>query len=164
MDVTLNVQASFPAGTTVKAYPESNWPAGKLPPSGAPLGSKTAEATVAASGDIALTGLTTGQTYWATAEVAGGWRYVRLVAAAAPLSTASLAASKVDKPEVPAAYTQTFSTAARTHAKAELPTVLEATLVAEVEAQLKATNEAVNELKKLVNGLIDDLQAAKLLG
>lgn len=61
------------------------------------------------------------------------------------------------------AYTQTFATKARTQAEAELPTNISATLVAEIVTQLNATNKALNELKKLCNGIIDDLQEGKIL-
>jgi hypothetical protein len=57
-----------------------------------------------------------------------------------------------------AAYTQTYSTAARTHVEAELPTNISATLVTEIDTSLNTTNKAVNELKKLINSVIDDQQ------
>lgn len=66
------------------------------------------------------------------------------------------------KPADPPAYTQTFSTAARTHAESALPTDLAATLITEVVTALNSTNKAVNELKKLANGLIDDQQSVGL--
>lgn len=61
------------------------------------------------------------------------------------------------------AYTQTFATAARTQAKAELSEAVSATLIAEIVTQLNTTNAAVNEVKKLCNGIIDDLQTGKIL-
>lgn len=76
------------------------------------------------------------------------------------------------KPESPGTFTQTFSTAGRTHAEAELATnlptnlnvvtTLLGALVGEVNLANKRTNEiakALNEQKKLVNALIDDSQA-----
>jgi hypothetical protein len=71
--------------------------------------------------------------------------------------------SVVVKPESPNAYTQTFSTAARTQAEAELPTNISATLITELNSQANATNKALNEIKKLVNGLVDDLQATGII-
>lgn len=64
---------------------------------------------------------------------------------------------------VGSAYTQTYSTATRTHAKSELSEAVSATLIAELVTQLNTTNAAVNELKKLSNGVIDDLQTASVL-
>lgn len=61
------------------------------------------------------------------------------------------------------AYTQTYATKARTQAKPELSEAVSATLVAEIVTQLNTTNAAVNELKKLCNGIIDDLQEGKIL-
>lgn len=58
-----------------------------------------------------------------------------------------------------AAYTQTYSTAARVQAEPELPTTITATLITELDAELNKTNKAVNELKKLINSVIDDFQA-----
>lgn len=66
------------------------------------------------------------------------------------------------KPAEPSTYTQTYSSAARSHAEEALPTGLAATLVTEVVTALNSTNKAVNELKKLVNGIVDDLQSAGL--
>lgn len=63
-----------------------------------------------------------------------------------------------------AAYTQTYSTAARTHVVEALSTSISATLIAELVTQLNSTNSAVNELKKLANGVIDDLQTDEILG
>lgn len=72
--------------------------------------------------------------------------------------TAAQLAAKLPKAGEPPAYTQTYSTAARTHAASELPTNITATLLTEVISQLNTTNAAVNELKKLLNALIDDAQ------
>jgi hypothetical protein len=63
----------------------------------------------------------------------------------------------------PAAYTQTYNTAARTHAEEELATNLSIALLTEVAPILNKQNKAINELKKLANSVIDDLQAAGLL-
>jgi hypothetical protein len=57
-----------------------------------------------------------------------------------------------------AAYTQTYATAARTHAEPELSTTISVTLVTELDTELNKTNKAVNELKKLINSVIDDHQ------
>ena len=61
-------------------------------------------------------------------------------------------------------YTQTYSEAARTQAAGALSTSVSISLLTEVAGQFNTTNAAVNELKKLVNGLIDDLQAAGIVG
>lgn len=63
-----------------------------------------------------------------------------------------------------AAYTQTYSSATRTHAAEALSTSVSIALLTEVQGQINTTNAAVNELKKLVNSLIDDSQALELAG
>lgn len=68
----------FPNGTTVKAYPTSNWPAPELP-SGAPVGSSSAEAEMS-GGALTFSGLIQGTHYWAVAEVGGVYRYVEFMA------------------------------------------------------------------------------------
>jgi len=55
-----------------------------------------------------------------------------------------------------AKYTQTYATAARTHAEPELSTTITVALVTELDTELNKTNKAVNELKKLINSLIND--------
>ena len=74
-NITLSA-AHFPDGTSVGAYPVSNW-GGETKPSGAPQGSATA--TVVASNGVAFTGLAAGA-YWAVGQVAGVYKYVRFVA------------------------------------------------------------------------------------
>lgn len=76
MELTLRNPQTFPAGTTVKAYPASNWPQANLPPSGKPVGSASAEAVAGADGSIALVGLAEKTRYYAAAEVGGVWRYL----------------------------------------------------------------------------------------
>lgn len=83
MNFTLNSPQTFPAGTTVKAYPVTNWTQGQLPPAGAPKGASAAEGVVGAAG-VELTGLTTGARYFATAEVGGVYRYIRFMPAEKP--------------------------------------------------------------------------------
>lgn len=61
-------------------------------------------------------------------------------------------------------YTQTYSESTRTQAASALSTTVSIALITEVAAQVNATNTAVNELKKLTNGLIDDMQAAGIVG
>lgn len=56
------------------------------------------------------------------------------------------------------AYTQTYSTAARTHTASALSESVTVALLTDVPALINSTNAAVNELKKLSNGVIDDLQ------
>lgn len=60
-------------------------------------------------------------------------------------------------------YTQTFSEATRTHAKSALATNIAVALVTELDTEVNKTNEAVNELKKVINGLIDDLQVSGIV-
>jgi len=62
------------------------------------------------------------------------------------------------------AYTQTYGTASRSHVEEALATNLSLTLVTEVVPVLNAQNKCINELKKLVNQLIDDLQAVGVVG
>lgn len=75
---TLANPAVFPDGTSVGAYPVSNWPTPGVP-SGAPLGSATNTQTMTA-GTLSFTGLTTGVEYYAVGQVGGVYRYVRFVA------------------------------------------------------------------------------------
>jgi hypothetical protein len=79
MEFTLSNQQLFPIGTTVKAYPQSNWRRSQIPPEGAPKGASTAEGVVGAGGSVTLSGLTAGTYYYAAAEVGGQWRYVLFV-------------------------------------------------------------------------------------
>lgn len=88
MEFTINDPQIFPPGTTVKAYPASNWPQAKLPPAGKPLGAATAEAVADASG-IDFTGLTEETRYYAAAEVGGVWRYVNFQTATPPATAES---------------------------------------------------------------------------
>lgn len=75
---TLTNVALFPNSTVVKCYPTANWPTPNLP-SGAPIGSSAAEATMTA-GTLTFSGLTQGTRYWAVAEVAGVYRYSKFIA------------------------------------------------------------------------------------
>lgn len=79
----------FPVGTTVKAFPRSNWLHHQLPPSGAAPGSETNSQVVPASGSITFTGLADDTPYYAGASVGGTWRYVGFRTAPAPTETAS---------------------------------------------------------------------------
>lgn len=76
VDFAVREEKTFPAGTTVKAYPRSNWGQGKLPPVGAPPGAAAAEAVVAATGVALLSGLAAGTQYFAGGLVGGQWRYL----------------------------------------------------------------------------------------
>lgn len=98
MDFTINNQQNFPVGTTVKAYLRSNWQKSQLPAEGAPKGSPTAEAVVAANGDAVLKGLAENTNYYAVAEVGGVYRYVRFTTAVPKSSNAvtSVAGRKGD--------------------------------------------------------------------
>jgi hypothetical protein len=77
----------FPVGTTVAAYPASNWAPTKRPPSGAPEGSSTASAAVQANGTVTITGLADATDYYLYASVSSEHRYigVRTPDAAAPV-------------------------------------------------------------------------------
>lgn len=75
MDANFTTQR-FPAGTSVGAYPKSNWPASTYWPSGAAVGSATATATVGADSTLALTGLTDGTDYFLHGLVGSEHRYV----------------------------------------------------------------------------------------
>ena len=72
-DFALN-NGPFPPGTSVKAYPVSNWPLG-VDQGAAPLGAATDTQTAGASG-LTFTGLTSGAEYVAHAQVGGVPRYV----------------------------------------------------------------------------------------
>lgn len=74
-DVTFTTQR-FPAGTSVGAYPKSNWPGAVSWPEGAAVGSATATATVSATSTLALTGLAAETDYFLYASVGGEHRYV----------------------------------------------------------------------------------------
>jgi hypothetical protein len=71
----------FPPGTSVSAYPLANWPQAQRPPSGAPVGSAAATATVAAGGSATFTGLANDTDY--VAYAASPHRYIRFRVAAA---------------------------------------------------------------------------------
>lgn len=93
MDLTLNYPAIFPEGTSVGAYPKSNWPASERHPAGAPLGSADDTQTVEADGDIPFTGLTAETEYWAVGQVSGTYYYVRFLTAIPPTSLEDVAAN-----------------------------------------------------------------------
>lgn len=76
---------AFPNGTTVEAYPESDWAQGDRPPVGAPAGTP-ADSGVVAGGTVTLD--VSPGTYYAYAEVAGEHRYVRFIVEAAASSSA----------------------------------------------------------------------------
>lgn len=66
---------TFPEGTTVGAYPASQFPAAGRPPSGAPPGSSEEDQAVA-SGAASFVALTADTDYYFGADVGGTWRYV----------------------------------------------------------------------------------------
>lgn len=61
-------------------------------------------------------------------------------------------------------YTQTYSPAARIQALEALSTSISIALLTEVAGQINTTNAAVNELKKLANGIVDDMQTLEMVG
>jgi hypothetical protein len=75
----LTATRKFPEGTSVGAYPASQWRDQEATPSGAPPGAATASATVT-NGVAIFTGLTTGVRYWAGASVSGTWQYTEFTA------------------------------------------------------------------------------------
>lgn len=85
---SLTAADRFPAGTSVGAYPASNWPQSQLPPSGSPPGSATATASMSTAGTAAFTGLADGTRYFAGADVSGTWRYVAFSTPAAAAGAA----------------------------------------------------------------------------
>lgn len=72
---TIKREDVFPVGTSVSAYPLSNWPQSQRPPSGAPVGSPAATGTVQADGTVAFSGLAADTDY--VAYAASPDRYVR---------------------------------------------------------------------------------------
>jgi hypothetical protein len=65
----------FPVGTTVGAYPRSNWPSvlnGGSFGSAAPPGAATATGVVASAGTLSITGLAYGTRYVLSADIGGG--------------------------------------------------------------------------------------------
>jgi hypothetical protein len=75
MDFSLTAPSLFPEGTTVGAYPMTNWAVNAESPSGEPPGA-AADTQSMAGGGLTFTGLGGGE-YWAAAEVGEEWRYVR---------------------------------------------------------------------------------------
>lgn len=65
----------FPVGTSVAAYPVSNWNGAEI--TGTPVGSATDTKTVSATGVAAFTGLAANTRYVAYAQVSSQDRYVR---------------------------------------------------------------------------------------
>lgn len=93
---TIKREDLYPVGTSVSAYARSNWPQSQLPPSGAPVGSAAATATVQADGTVTLAGLADATNYYAAAQVSGVWRYVAFMTppASASSSTSTQAEAK----------------------------------------------------------------------
>lgn len=83
---TLSRPDLFPSGTSVGAYPESNWPV-KPDLSAAPPGAATNTQTAGATG-LTFTGLTDGTRYLAYASVGGQHRYASFTAGATLASVA----------------------------------------------------------------------------
>lgn len=66
----------FPVGATVSAFPKGNWGAWITQPSGDPVGSPVASATVGSSGAATISGLSDETDYWLHCDVSGDDRYV----------------------------------------------------------------------------------------
>lgn len=95
---TQNVD-KFPAGTTVGAFRQSNWPFGSLPPVGAPLGSPDGSAVVATGGLLSIPNLADSTAYFLTntSGTPGSMGYARHSSAATP---AVAVASQLTEPWV----------------------------------------------------------------
>lgn len=74
---TITLGTYIPTGTSVSAYPKSNWTSATLPPTGAPVGAATASGTVAANGTVTFTGLAAETEYFAAGQVGGVYKYIR---------------------------------------------------------------------------------------
>lgn len=72
---TLDSTTVFPPGTSVAAYPTSNWPGNRVDTTAAPLGSATNSQTMGTS-NLTFTGLAAETDYVAYAQVGGVHRYV----------------------------------------------------------------------------------------
>lgn len=70
-----NASATFPVGTTVKAFPKKGITTYD-PATGPPAGAELGNAVVAASGSLTIAGATEGAFYLLAAEVGGVWRYM----------------------------------------------------------------------------------------
>lgn len=98
---SFNLTASdrFPVGTSVGAYPESNWQAFALPPSGPPPGAATETQVVGSSGAASFVALADGVRYQAYASVSGQDRYVAFrTPAAASGETIAVSAAALPLP------------------------------------------------------------------
>lgn len=82
----------FPAGTTVTAYPLSNWPQSQRPPSGVPVGTAAATGTVGTDGAVTFSGLANATDY--VAYAASPDRYVRFQTEPAATSTVARASGQ----------------------------------------------------------------------
>jgi hypothetical protein len=78
VDFTFTDVAKYPQGTSVSAYPVSNWVNGMVVTSAAPVGAATNTQTMGAS-SLTFTGLTQDVAYVAHAEVGGEHRYSRFL-------------------------------------------------------------------------------------
>ncbi len=168
MNFKLEDAGVFPDTTVVGVYNLSQMPApaGQLgKPTGAALSTQEMS-----GGSCTFTGLTSGNTYFAAAEVGSVWRYVQFTVGAAPVGHGFSGAALPSANEnisgnwtfsgtvgfngsvpfaQPAAYTQTYATASRTVAASTAVAVAE-TAPTKVEpygfteAQAKAILAAVN--------------------
>lgn len=83
-NTVLRQSDKFPVGTSVGAYPISNWAQHQLPPTGAPQGAAAETKTVASDGTLTYTTLSPEVAYVAYAQVSGAHRYVNFVGAGDP--------------------------------------------------------------------------------
>lgn len=184
--VTLTqIADKYPVGTTVGAYLLSGW-VGKRPPAGTfSGGAAVTTAAVSSAGSLAFTGLADDTEYftYATSQSASPI-YYRFNSApvtevvereglvdGTTTTIGFLGATPVAKPT---AYTQTYSTAARTVPVATqvavVTTAASTSAYGFTQAQADAIPVAINAaaadilaLKKVVTALIDDFQAFGLL-
>ena len=81
MEATIT-SGRFPAGTVVAIHPLEVWPTASTPVGPPTGGAPILTATMPASGTLLINGLEADRGYWAVAEVAGEWRWVKLRTAA----------------------------------------------------------------------------------
>lgn len=96
---SLTASPTFPAGTTVGAYPAALW-AGLRPPQPeqTPAGPAVASAPVDGHGFATFSGLAAESTYFAGAEVGGVWKWVSFRTAAEAAGQIAVAARAADAP------------------------------------------------------------------
>lgn len=100
MDVELNVQQTFPVGTTLKVFAASDW-AGHEPPNGAPKGAELASGVVGATGVVNFAGLPDNSWFYVGAQVGGIWKYLRFSTLSSPRTISDVDADLAEVAAVP---------------------------------------------------------------